>query len=136
MQFQIFMGMIGDPENYFTGGIAATHNTLRIDKMLADGVRGALDLIKTALPTDISPSREATEYNFSGNRRPSSDPPKPHSPPLQSPTRTSIELRYDNDASGRRLRQAVLNYIDRYRRSLGMGENDAMSKNNGNYQFH
>lgn len=110
------MGILGDPENYFTGGAAATGNSLRIDRMLAEGVRGALDLIKTALPGDISPSREAAagESGFPGVRRGSYDQQQSQQQQQPSPVRSCVEVKYDNDASGRRLRQAVLNYIDRY----------------------
>lgn len=110
------MGVIGDPDNYFTGGVSgATGNSLRIDRMLAEGVRGALDLIKTALPGDISPNRTSPSSTGDpafpgGSYRGNGNQQSQHLPPN---TRSCVELKYDNDASGRRLRQAVLNYIDR-----------------------
>lgn len=103
-QFQTFTGVYGDPNHFFTGGVNSSHNPLRIDRMLAEGVRGALDLFKTALPTE-SP-RDSVDGNvFSGAPPPSW---------LESPVHSNIELKYDVDAGNRKLRQAIFNYIDNF----------------------
>ncbi|XP_022648012.1 uncharacterized protein LOC111244821 isoform X2 [Varroa destructor] len=115
VQFQLFMGVLGEPDNYFTGGLAtATSSLLRIDHMLAEGVRGALDLIKTALPGNVSLNKEINDDPHVANAIYRSNiweqQPVQHQPPPSS----FVEFKYDRDTSSRRLRQAVLNYIDSF----------------------
>ncbi|OQR70075.1 sorting nexin-19-like [Tropilaelaps mercedesae] len=117
VQFQLFMGVHGDPDNYFAGGVATSGNSLRIDRMLADGVRGALDLIKTALPGDISPNREVSNeyYLLEGSYRGDTWEQQRCQPQQRNAPLTScVKLKYDNDANARHLRQAILNYIDSF----------------------
>ncbi|XP_003739035.1 sorting nexin-19 [Galendromus occidentalis] len=103
-QFQTFTGMMGDPSTFFTGGINSGHNPLRIDRMLAEGVRGALDLFKTALPNESS--RDLTDGNVvSGTPTP---------PWFEVTLHSNIEIKYDVDAGNRKLRQAIFNYIDNF----------------------